>query len=241
MTELETLLRAKMYMEKLANGINPLDDTEIPAHEVVNHVRLSRCFFYVANVLGQVIDNGGPDSLRQNSPKQHRLPFDLRTVEREKVVLSDTPIPVSDLAKRISAGIDETGMRKLSFNSITKLLLSVGLLEEYPISEGRTAKRPTAQGRELGIFTEERMGQEGAYQSVLYNRNAQQFIVDNLDALQPFVRQPRENKGQPWTAEQDAQLEELWQKGISSDEIAREMGRSGMAIRARLSKRGLLK
>ena len=30
MTELETLERAKMYMEKLANGINPIDDTVIP-------------------------------------------------------------------------------------------------------------------------------------------------------------------------------------------------------------------
>lgn len=59
MTELETLQRAKMYMEKLANGINPLDDTMIPDGEVVNQVRLSRCFFYVADVLRQVIDNGG--------------------------------------------------------------------------------------------------------------------------------------------------------------------------------------
>lgn len=239
MTELETLQRAKAYMEKLANGINPLDDTEIPANEVVNHVRLSRCFFYVANVLGQVIDNGG--AVGQNH-KNYRQPFDLTSVQREDIALSDVPIPVSDLAKRISAGIDETGMRRLSFNAITKWLLSIGLLEEYPVDEGRTAKRPTEQGVEIGILTEERTGQEGRpYMAVLYSRNAQQFIVDNLDALQPFVRQPRENKGQPWTAEQDAQLEELWRKGVSSDEIAREMGRSGMAIRARLTKRGLLK
>ena len=30
MTELETLERAKMYMEKLANGINPIDGSVIP-------------------------------------------------------------------------------------------------------------------------------------------------------------------------------------------------------------------
>lgn len=59
MTELETLQRAKMYMEKLANGVNPIDDSVIPDEDVVNNVRLSRCFFYVADVLGQVIDNGG--------------------------------------------------------------------------------------------------------------------------------------------------------------------------------------
>lgn len=51
MTEIETLERAKMYMEKLANGINPIDDAVIPDEDIVNNVRLSRCFFFVANVL----------------------------------------------------------------------------------------------------------------------------------------------------------------------------------------------
>lgn len=38
MTELEILERAKMYMEKLANGINPLDGAIIPDEDVVNNV-----------------------------------------------------------------------------------------------------------------------------------------------------------------------------------------------------------
>ena len=68
MTELETLERAKMYMEKLANGINPIDGSMIPDEDVVNNVRLSRCFFYVADVLRQVIDNGGISP--QKKPKK---------------------------------------------------------------------------------------------------------------------------------------------------------------------------
>ena len=59
MTELETMERARQYMEQLANGINPLDGSMIPDGEVVNQVRLSRCFFYVESVLRQVIENGG--------------------------------------------------------------------------------------------------------------------------------------------------------------------------------------
>ena len=45
MTELEKIKRAQMYMNKLANGINPLDDTVVPDEDIVNQVRLSRCFF----------------------------------------------------------------------------------------------------------------------------------------------------------------------------------------------------
>lgn len=81
MTELETLERAKMYMEKLANGINPLDGTAIPDEDIVNNVRLSRCFFYVADILRQVIDSGGitPRKKRKKCLLLFRWKKDLRS------------------------------------------------------------------------------------------------------------------------------------------------------------------
>ena len=59
MTELEIMQCAKMYMDKLAQGIDPISDQEVPEDSVLNNVRLARCFFYVSDVLGQVIANGG--------------------------------------------------------------------------------------------------------------------------------------------------------------------------------------
>ena len=50
MTELEIMQRAKTYMEKLANGIDPITDREVPEEDIIQNVRLSRCFFYVADV-----------------------------------------------------------------------------------------------------------------------------------------------------------------------------------------------
>ena len=38
MTELETLQRAKMYVEKLANGIDPITDFEIHDDSVINNI-----------------------------------------------------------------------------------------------------------------------------------------------------------------------------------------------------------
>ena len=55
MTELEKLEYAKSFMDKLANGINPLDDTPIPDDDIANNVRLTRYFFYVSDILRQVI------------------------------------------------------------------------------------------------------------------------------------------------------------------------------------------
>ena len=53
--DLQHVERARVYMQKLAQGINPLDDSPVPEQELINHVRLSRCFFFVADVLGQVL------------------------------------------------------------------------------------------------------------------------------------------------------------------------------------------
>ena len=55
MTELEKIERAKMYMDKLANGINPIDDSVVPDEDIVNNVRLSRCFFFVG--LSNMLDS----------------------------------------------------------------------------------------------------------------------------------------------------------------------------------------
>ena len=45
MTELEIMQRAKMYMDKLAQGIDPITDEEVPEDSVLNNVRLAQCFF----------------------------------------------------------------------------------------------------------------------------------------------------------------------------------------------------
>lgn len=44
MTELEILQRAKMYIDKMAKGINPLDDTAVKDDDIIKNVRISRCF-----------------------------------------------------------------------------------------------------------------------------------------------------------------------------------------------------
>lgn len=90
MTELEILERARMYIEKLANGINPLDDSKIPDSDLVNQVRLSRCFSYVSGVLQQVIENGGT-ALPTKEKKTKKSRFSLQYEKRSAFRISQTP------------------------------------------------------------------------------------------------------------------------------------------------------
>ena len=50
-TELETMKHTKEYIDKLANGIGPFSDKPVPDGDIINNVKLSRCFFYISGIL----------------------------------------------------------------------------------------------------------------------------------------------------------------------------------------------
>ena len=236
MTELETLERAKMYIEKLANGINPIDGSMIPDEDVVNNVRLSRCFFYVADVLRQVIDNGGVTP--QKKPKKET--FALTAEQRNAFEFSTTPIPISDLSKRINSLPGNENMETLGYSVIRDWLMSIGMLEDALDGNGKHVKRPTAQGENIGITLDARTGNNGTYFVVVYNAAAQHFIMDNLDAIIELDNSMKENQGQPWSPEHDLCLLDLHHKGVSVSEIAITLKRNSGSVRARLKKLGII-
>ena len=51
MTEKEEISYAKSVIESLARGVNPFSGEMIPDDEVINNVKISRCFFYVVDLL----------------------------------------------------------------------------------------------------------------------------------------------------------------------------------------------
>lgn len=234
MTELETLNHAKAYMEKLARGINPLDDSIIPDNDVVNNVRLSRCFFYVADVLRQVIDNGGITK----QPKGKKLPFYLTAEQREAFAFSEDPLTISEVANRVNDLIAMDIMVRFSRTTLTEWLLSIGLIQAELQENGTLSKKPTAEGERLGITLENRVGNNGVFRVVVYNMDAQHFIIDNIDSVIDFGKIGKENQWKPWTTEQDQNLLDLYQKDSSIEEIATVMKRNCGAIRSRLRKLG---
>lgn len=235
MTELETLERAKKYMEQLAHGINPIDGSVLPDEDVVNNVRLSRCFFYVADVLRQLIDNGGIAPQK----KLKKEAFTLTAEQRNAFKFTATPIPISELSKRINFLSNNENMTSLSYTVIRDWLMSIGMLEDVRGGNGKYTKRPTAKGEELGIALEARTGNNGDYFVVVYNLAAQHFILDNLDAIIRYNEIRTENQGQPWTLEHDRCLLDLYQKGVSISEIAITLKRDARALQARLKKLGI--
>lgn len=180
MTEMEKIGLARTYIEKLANGINPLTNQEIPENDSINNVRISRCLFYVADILKQVQENAGA-SLPRNRTK--KCAFSLSFEERKHFQYSKAPIPVSEITRRINELIDPEVMKKLSYRNIVDWLVECELLTEGTDSAGKKVRRPTYNGETIGIGVEQRNGASGPYHVVVYNKAAQTFILDNLDAV----------------------------------------------------------
>lgn len=177
MTELETMQRAKMYMDKLAQGIDPISGTELPEDSTLNNVRLARCFFYVSGILGKVIDNGG--LIGGNG----ELPFSITEEQLSTVSISREPIAVSRLAEAINAAVNNPGMKKFSAGMITTWLLQKGFLERQVLPDGKSRRFPTPNGEVIGLSVETRHGMNREYEVVLYNAQAQRFVLDHMSEI----------------------------------------------------------
>lgn len=239
MTELEKIERAKMYIEKLANGINPIDNTIAPDEDIINHVRLSRCFFFVSDVLGQVIKNGGTKATVDRK-KSQKLPLEIPFEARNQFHYSEKPITASEIAKRVNDLVDNENMRKLTYSDILTWLTEIGMTEWAYTSDGRHTKRPTKIGIENGISVEDRTGNKGNYQVVVYNTAVQHFIIDNLDAILAAKNKKTEMQGSPWTKAHDDCLIDLYKKSVPMSEIAITVKRSISAVRGRLKRLGFI-
>lgn len=191
MTEVEKIAYARSCIQKLANGINPVTGEEVSEGDVINQVRISRCLFYVSDILGQVVENGGISARKK---KAHKLPFQLDYQARDAFRYSETPIPISEIARRINELIRPEEMTKLSYRHILEWLIELGLLELSTDAAGKVVRKPTKGGGDIGITTEHRQSPRGPYTVVVYSKAAQEFILDNLDGAIARSHKPKSSQ-----------------------------------------------
>lgn len=182
MTELEIMMRAKMYIESLANGVDPLTGQNVDPDDIVNNVRISRCLFYVSGILQKVIDNGGAVQRKASDKTEFSL-----TDEQKRSLTPETYAQSSSkITAAINSMIDDRVMKKLKVTTLNKWLVNAGLLTEVTGPTGKTRKVPTPDGEMMGLQETSFSDQKGTHSYVVYDRSAQQFIFDNIDAIIEF-------------------------------------------------------
>ncbi len=183
---IELLKHAKVYIDKMANGINPLTDEAVKEDDLLNNIRIARCLFYVSNVLTDVISNN-----KYNSKKINKIPFYLEEQIVQKYDYSDEYLSVSKVVSRINRLKQDDNMSNLKATDVCSWLLNIGLLKEIE-NNGKKVKIPTDTGRSIGMILEHRKTAYTEYDIVLYNREAQEFIINNFQNLQEFLNHDKQ-------------------------------------------------
>jgi len=175
--DLKKLDVAIEYMKRMAEGKNPINNEVVENDSVLNNPNVIRCLYFVEDVLRQV--KAAEGTIKRNGK---RLPF---PVEHIKEYSYRKDLSISHFVAQINEGLDETQYKKLNYTKITTWLKAQGYLEVIEDNDTNEKKSvPTEKGCAIGIYTEEREGSIGrTYLSVMYNKDAQQFIVDNIESI----------------------------------------------------------
>lgn len=247
MTELEKIEYTKSFIDKLADGINPLDDSAIPEGDLLNNVRISRCMFYVSGILQNVCDHlRKGDSGKKR--KVRKAPFNITAEQLGGYDFSEYPVYLSDIVDKLNALVSKEDFYRLKFGVVMEWLVCAELVTTVTDQDGFVLKVPTQKGEAYGITAETRMGSKGRYSILTYNTQAQRFILDHIADIMEINNKKREekssvvleNQGRAWDGEQDERLKKLFREGYPIEVIATEMKRTEGGIRARLVKLGLI-
>lgn len=111
------------------------------------------------------------------------------SVHKCEIELSDEPIPISRITDLINSIIVRMSIKKLTASKVADWLVKTEYLKLVIDSEGKSSKFPTEKGTALGITSELRTRQYGqSCYTNLYNREAQEFLLDNIDEILEFVQ-----------------------------------------------------
>lgn len=179
MKKLETAI---IYVQRIAEGNNPINNMPEEDDSVLNNPNVIRCMYYIEEVLKAVRDNGGIGNLKkEKKSKKSEFPFEVlsKFAYREDV-------GIAKLIDQIYEPVKAENYKKFSGKKIHDWMINQGYLEEVYVQElCKNYKMPTEKGKSIGLRAERmNYGATGnSYIKIIYNKQAQEFIVSNIEKI----------------------------------------------------------
>ena len=174
MSELDTMRRAQMYIDKLAQGIDPVSGREIPNDSVLNNVQLVRCFFYISGVLQRTINM---EDRRQETERKQE--FAITPQRLAGIQVKPYAIRITEFTKLLYESVGDPGMKQPNPTRFTNWLLEEGFLVRGVEANGKSCRVPTKAGEKIGITARELQGKYGSHLAIFYGPEAQRFLLDH--------------------------------------------------------------
>ncbi len=177
--DLELLNRAQEYIYKMANGINPVTGEFATNNDMVNNIKISRCLFYVNNILKEVISDN-------KVSKNKLLPFTITPEDLTKYEYIDEKLSISRIVSKINNLNTNSLVTNLKTSQVCNWLISMDILKIVE-SDNHKYKRPTEKGLKIGLSVNHVSLQFKEYDIVLYDINAQRYIIANFNSLLEYI------------------------------------------------------
>lgn len=183
--DIKKLDTAITYLQRLAEGHNPINNQSVEGDSVLNNPNVIRCMFFVKEVLEKVRANDG------------RIDAPVRKKERKSVRALDA-FPVEILSKfkyredksiaklliQIYEPLEDKSIRKISGKTVNDWLLASGyIMEVYNEELKSNTKVPTEKGEQIGLRAERIEYPANVYIAIYYNKQAQEFLIRNFEKL----------------------------------------------------------
>ena len=167
------------YVERIADGCNPVNNVPLENDDILNNPNIIRGMYFIKDVLEEVQRNDG--MIGGKVGKEPVLPFPIEILD-SFIYVEDKSI--THVLNQVYEPIANMNVKKVSVTKITAALKEEGYLLDEPNPEtGKTRKVPSMRGRELGIYTVEREYNGRIYESVTYNQDAQKYVVELIRKL----------------------------------------------------------
>jgi hypothetical protein len=172
------LTRAKSILEKMAEGVNPINGERIEEGNFLCDQRMKHCLLFVTGVLDGELN-------RQLDIISKRLPdFIITKEQKESIVLPEGKISISEFVRCVNNAIDRTKSRKINAHELNSQLKEIGVLSEEKNDNGKSHIVINEKSKKYGIEAELRNSRDGsAYYAIAFNDAGKKFLLDNLEKI----------------------------------------------------------
>ncbi|HCY49751.1 MAG TPA: hypothetical protein DHU79_05775 [Clostridiales bacterium] len=186
MTEAQKILYAKNYIDKMANGQNPLTDEALPDDDLLNNVKITRCLFFVSSLLQELVDlKSGP----QTTEQKHTYNKPKTTFEATKEMIDGFPYDnthemyIKQVVDYFNAFAEANGMRKVYTTAVLDWLTKNEYLLDVT-TDGENHKAVSGLGKQYGVFSQLRKDSEGkCYSLITLNESAQRLVAEHINEI----------------------------------------------------------
>lgn len=180
MIDKKKLETAILYLQRIADGKNPVNNMPAEEDTILNNPNVIRCMFFVKEILEEVKRNGG--FIGGKPKKSAKEDFPLEAL-KHFVYREDKTI--SRFIEQVNEAVDDTVYQKLSYRPISQWLKLNGFLaEEYSQEYHKTMTVSTERGTGIGIRSEKQTNAQGVgYIRIIYGKQAQEFLVQNMEMI----------------------------------------------------------